>query len=487
MSAEDWKDLLEEYETRMAQARAMGGPAKLEKQHAGGRNDARARVDALCDEGSFCEIGALAGGLSWNDLPPAPADGLVGGFGKIDGRPVVVMAEDFTVQGGSIGIAGHAKRVRLTKLALQEGIPLVMMLEGAGERATNGLQRYPHAPNDLQVLAELQGEVPIICLVMGASAGHGALTGLFADIIIMVEGSALFTAGPPLVKMALGEDVDKETLGGAALHTEESGVAHNRVSSEAEAFDLARAFLSFLPQNIFASAPPQPAQAAGPQDKILDIVPRNAMKPYDICKVINLVTDEGSFLEVQPDYARNIVVGLARFEGRAVAIVANQPKVMAGTIDHKAANKASRFIERMGAFDLPFLFLTDNPGVLPGTTSERDGVLLAAARMFTAQSRLTGPKVHVTLRKAFGFGSSVMAMNPFDNQTATLSFPGISLGGVPAGSGGDAAKLTDEARKMVQEAEERAAWGTADAMSFDEVIDPRDLRARLIASFGLRG
>lgn len=488
MGADDWSDLLAEYEGRIETARSMGGAAKLDKQRANGRLDARSRIDQLCDAESFSELGTLVGGLSWGGLPPAPADGLVGGFGQINGRSVVVMSEDFSVKGGSIGLGAHAKRVRLAMLAKSEGIPLVMMLEGAGERATNGLQRYPYAPNDLQVLAELQGEVPILCLVMGASAGHGALSGLFSDVIIMTEHSALFTAGPPLVKAALGQEIDKQSLGGPKVHTEESGVAHNYVASETEAFTLARSILAYLPQNDAAPHPdPIVSDDTAPRriDPILDLIPRKGSRPYDMRPVIALTLDDDSFTEIQPDYARNIVVGLGRLGGRALAVVANQPSVMAGTIDAKAAQKAARFIGRFGKFGLPFLFLTDNPGVLPGGTSEREGVLLAAAQMYSAQNALRTQKFHVTLRKAFGFGSSIMAMNPFDHQTLSLAFPGIALGGVPARGGDDAAKLSDEARRQIADMEERAAWGTGDSMAYDEIIDPRDLRNRLLTAIQL--
>lgn len=480
----DWQEIMQEFEARKATAQAMGGPEKLAKQQARGSLNARQRIEQLVDKGSFRELGTLVGGISHANLPAAPADAIVGGLAKINGRPLVVAAEDFTVQGGSIGFGAHAKRIRFATIALQEKIPLVMMLEGAGERTTNGMQRHPYAPNDLQVMAELKGKVPTVALVMGASAGHGALSGLLMDFIVMVEGSALFSAGPPLVAQSLGEIVSKEELGGASLHTRISGVAHNHVATEAEAFQAARDYLSYMPLNAWQH--PQPLsdssdRAARSLDNIFQLVPRNINTPYDIKKVIKATVDNAEFLELQPAYGSNIITGLARLAGYAVAIVANQPAVMAGTINRPAADKAARFLETIKHFHLPVIFLADNPGVLPGKQSERDGTLLAAARMYAAQANLNSAKLHITLRKAFGFGSSIMAMNPFDRQTLTLAFPGISLGGIPAKGGGDAAGVDPEMQAMLQAMEEQASWGAGDSMAYDEIIDPREMRNALIA------
>lgn len=480
----DWQEVMEEFQQRKQTAQAMGGPEKLAKHYAKGKLDARQRIEQLVDKGSFRELGTLVGAMSHDNLPPAPADGIIGGLAKIDGRPIVVAAEDFTVQGGSIGFGAHAKRVRYAKIALQEKIPMVMMLEGAGERTTNGMQRHPYAPNDLQVMAELKGKVPTVALIMGASAGHGALSGLLMDFIVMVEGSALFSAGPPLVAQSLGEIVDKEDLGGAAVHTRVSGVAHNRVATEQEAFEAARSYLSHFPLNRWQHPEVKATtEHTEPRsiDSVFELVPRNNNMPYDIKKLIRATIDGADFFEIQPDYGSNMVTGLAHLGGYPVGIVANQPMVMAGTINRPAADKASRFLEVMANFHMPVIFLADNPGVLPGSQSERDGTLLAAARMYAAQSQLRAAKLHVTLRKAFGFGSSIMAMNPFDHQTLTLAFPGISLGGIPAKGGGDAAKLDPEMQAMIESMEEKASWGAGDSMAYDEIIDPRELRNSLLA------
>jgi acetyl-CoA carboxylase carboxyltransferase component len=483
----DWTELLDELDAHLAKAREMGGPEKLAKQRAGGRCDARQRIFELCDPGSFREIGALVGSLPRAALPLAAADALVGGIATIDGRPVVIGSEDFTVQGGSIGIGTHAKRVRLAELALRDRVPLVMILEGAGERMTNALERYPHAPNDLQILAELSGKVPTVAVVMGASAGHGVLTALLMDFVVMVQGAAMFSAGPPLVEAAIGEKVSKEDLGGARMHVADSGVAHNLAENEAEALALVRQYLAYFPLNAWqrpATVPRTDENGERRLDGILELVPRNPSRPYDMRRLLEMLVDTGSLFEVQPLYGASMITALARLGGQPVGIVANQPMVLAGAVTRQAADKTAHFLDLADAFHLPVIFLADNPGIMAGTQAEREGTLRSAARMYAAQARLRVPKLHVTLRKAFGFGSSLMAMNPFDRQSIALAFPGISLGGMPAAGGGTAAKVSDDTRAQLEAAESAGAWKAADNLSYDAVIDPRDLRNALLA--GLR-
>ncbi len=482
----EWTELLGEFESRLDKAREMGGPEKLAKQRQGGHFDARQRIFHLCDPGSFREIGTLVGSLSYNGLPPAAADGLITGSARINGRPVLIGAEDFTVQGGSIGIGGHAKRVRLAELALQQRAPLIMLLEGAGERVTNAFERYPHASNDLQIMAKLSGIVPTVAVVMGASAGHGVLAALLTDFVVMVQGAAMFSAGPPLVLAAIGEKVTKEELGGAQLHVAESGVAHNLAASEIEAFALVRQYLSYLPQNAWGRPPATvPTDGARRLDTILDLIPRHLKRAYDIRAVLKLLVDDNMLLEIQPLYGASMVTALARLGGQSVAIIANQPLVLGGAITRKAADKTAHFLDLADAFHLPALFLADNPGIMAGSQAEREGTLRGAARMYAAQARLRSAKLHVTLRKAFGFGSSLMAMNPFDGQSTTLAFPAVSLGAMPAAGGGTAAKLNENAQAQADAAESAAAWKSADNLAYDELIDPRDLRNALLAALEL--
>ena len=480
----EWKALIEDLERRVAEARAMGGADKLESRRARGLLDARARIDALLDPDSFRELGSLVGS---REPGAVAADALVCGTGTIEGRAVLVGSEDFTSKGGSIGPGTHAKRVRVAQLAAQERVPLVMMLEGAGERVTNALERHAYAPNDLQALADLSGLVPTVCLVMGPSAGHGALTAPLMDFVAIVEGAAIFSAGPPLVAASTGERVDAQELGGARMHAAESGVVHNAVASEREALQLARRYLSYFPSNAWERPPQRPAQDEGPRriEELLDVVPADSRKPYDMRRVVELVADRGSALEIQPAYGDSILTLLARLAGTPVAILANQPLVRAGAIDRPAADKAAHFLEVADAFHLPVVFLADNPGVMAGSAAERAGALRAGARLFFAQAQLRVPKLHVTLRKAFGFGSSVMAMNPFDRQTLSLAFPGATLGAMPAGGGASAAGLDAKLRERIESAESGGPWAAADALAFDEVIDPRELRNALLGGLQL--
>lgn len=476
----DWDALLDALEQRTTAATAMGGPERLAKQAAKGRLNARERVERLCDASSFVEYGALGAGAHPAGDPAVPADALVCGVGRLDGRPAVVVAEDFTVQGGSIGHVNSAKRLRMAELAGRERIPFVIMLDGAGERASNALERYPFAPNDLQTLADLRGRVPIVSMVLGTSAGHGALTGLFADLIVATEGSSMFAAGPPLVKAALGLDITPADLGDAHMHAVESGVIHNLVADENAAFALTRSYLGFFGETV--------AQAdCGRRrvDRILELIPADTRHAYDMRAVLRDLVDADSLCELQPLYGASMITALARIGGRAVLLVANQPMHAAGAITREAAEKAAHFLGVAADFELPVVFLADNPGVMPGPDAERAGTLRAAAAMYAAQRRLTAAKVHVTVRKAFGFGSSLMAMNPFDRQTVTIAFPGISLGGVPAVGGAAAANADDEQRRRMLTSQS-GAWSAADNAGYDRVIDPRELRNEILVALGLR-
>ena len=481
MSDEGWKPLLEDLERRVAVAQAMGGAERLARQRSGGRLDARQRVAALLDAGSFREIGALVGGEA------LPADAFVAGHGSIDGRPVLVGAEDFTVRGGSIGLGTHAKRVRVASLAGQERAPLVLLLEGGGERASNAFERYPYAQSDLQALAALSGRVPLVAAVMGSSAGHGALAAPLADYALMVEGAALFAAGPGLVEAATGERVDREALGGARLHGRESGVVHDVVASDAEALERVRAYLSYLPSNAWGWPPLVEGSDTAERrlDAILDAIPADPRKGYDVRAVIELCADAESALEIQAGYGTALVTVFARLGGEPVAVVANQPRVRAGAIDREGADKAARFVELSDSFHLPLLFLADTPGVMAGRAAERAGALRAGARLFAAQSRARGPKLHVTLRKAYGFGSSIMAMNPFDAQTLVLALPGASLAAMPAAGAGALLRGGDEEKERGLAFAEAGPWSAAASMAYDAVIDPRELRNALLAALRL--
>jgi methylmalonyl-CoA decarboxylase subunit alpha len=476
-----WEPALDEIARRQNAARAMGGEARLVRQRERGRLNARERIAALFDAGTFAEIGQLVGGA---DDPPVPGDALVAGSGLLGGRPALAGAEDVTVLGGSIGSGASDKRYRLCQLALQERVPLVMMLEGAGHRVTETASG--RRPGDLMGLADLSGVVPMVCLVMGASAGHGALTAPLSDFAVMTASASIFAAGPPLVKSGTGEDVTKEALGGPPVAADASGVVHNVVAGDLEAIRLARRYLTYFPLNAWEHPPRQDGADAAPRllDTILDLIPSNPRQPYPIIPVLETMVDDGSLLVVQPTFGRSIVTALARLGGQSVAIVANDPQVLAGTVDSAAADKAAHFLDVADAFGLPCVFLADNPGVLAGTLAERQGILRHAARMFAVQHRLTVPKLHVTLRKAFGFGSSIMAMNPFDGQTITLAFPAVTLGAMPANSEGSAVPDPEE-RARLAAGQANASVTAAGRLAYDAVIDPRELRNALLAGLSL--
>jgi len=459
----------------------MGGGERVERlMHARGKRDARERIARLFDPDSFVEIGALVGNLQ--DLP---ADGFVCGAGRIEGRPALAGAEDFSLLGGSIGAGGTAKRHRIAELAMQERVPIVMILDGAGHRLTE--TAHGRAPNDLLALADLSGHVPMVCLVLGASAGHGALAAPLSDFVVMSEGAAMFTGGPPLVKAATGEEVTKDELGGPAVCAEIAGTAHNVAPDDDAALALARRYLSYFPLSREGRAPRGAGRDCGRRrvDALLEIIPPNDRLPYRMRRVIELVVDANSFFEVQPRYGRAVITGLAHLGGRAVGIVANDPSVRAGAMDSAAAIKAMDFLDTLGHFGHPIVFLADNPGVMAGTKAEREGMLKWGGRMFRAERRLRNPKIHVTLRKAFGFGMVTMAGTPFDRQTISYTLPGVNLAAMPADSGGRAAGLDADAQRAAEEAQQAGPYRMANNLGVDDVIDPRELRNKLLDALTL--
>ena len=451
----------------------MGGDERLERHRGSGKLDVRARLDHLLDPDSFVELGTLVGEV--------PADAVVAGAGRIDGRPVMVAAEDFTVVAGTIGGGSNAKRHRVAELALRDRVPLVMLLEGAGYRP--GDRTHGRSPTDLLMQAQCSGRVPVVTAVLGPSAGHGALIAPMSDFTVMTEAAAIFTAGPPVVKESTGEDVSKEELGGPAVAVA-SGLVHNVAPDDDAALGQVRRYLSYLPSSAWSYPPRCEDADTGPRPvvRLLDIVPRDNRKVYDMRAVVDEIVDGGDWFEIRPGFGRAMLCGLARIGGESVAIVANQPKVLAGAIDADAADKAAHFIQVADSFHVPLVLLADNPGMLPGKKSERAGVLRSGARMFAAQTRATTPKLHVTLRKAYGFGSMVMSMVSFDGQAATFAFPGATLGAMGAGAQSRASGADEDETEALRKAELDASYRSARGLGFDELIDPRETRDVLLAT-----
>lgn len=476
--AQDWGETLDDLERRRQHAFEMGGPERLDKHRNKGKLDARARIEYLLDPGTFRELGTLVGGET-------AADALVVGSGEINGAPVMLGAEDFTTLAGSIGPGGNSKRYRIAELALRDKIPLVMLLEGAGFRPTGG--HHGRTPTDLLAQAQCSGRVPTVAAVLGPSAGHGALVAPVCDFRIMSRQGAIFTAGPPVVKESTGEDISKEDLGGPDVALP-SGVIHNVAEDDEAVLDDVRRYLSYFPASAWSYPSPQPAAEAGaaaeprPTPELLDIVSRDNRRVYDMRAVLDVVFDTADWFEVQPQFGRAIVCALAHLGGHPVAVVANQPQVLAGSIDADAADKAAHFIMVADSFHLPIVFLADNPGMLPGSRSERTGVLRAGARMFAAQTAATTLKLHVTLRKAYGFGSMVMSLLGFDHQVATFAYPGATMGAMSAAALSRASHAGEDLSAKLRNAELEASYRSAEHMGFDELIDPRETRDALLAS-----
>ncbi|OBH33893.1 acetyl-CoA carboxylase carboxyltransferase subunit [Mycobacterium intracellulare] len=473
--AQDWGETLDDLERRRQHAFEMGGPERLDKHRNKGKLDARARIEYLLDPGTFRELGTLVGGET-------AADGLVVGSGEINGSPVMLGAEDFTTLAGSIGPGGNSKRYRIAELALRDKIPLVMLLEGAGFRPTGG--HYGRTPTDLLAQAQCSGRVPTVAAVLGPSAGHGALVAPVCDFRIMSRQGAIFTAGPPVVKESTGEDISKEDLGGPDVALP-SGVIHNVAEDDEAVLDDVRRYLSYFPPSAWSYPSPQAPGAAGAPratPELLDIVSRDNRRVYDMRAVLDVVFDSAEWFEVQPQFGRAIVCALAHLGGHPVAVVANQPQVLAGSIDADAADKAAHFIMVADSFHLPIVFLADNPGMLPGSRSERAGVLRAGARMFAAQTAATTLKLHLTLRKAYGFGSMVMSLLGFDHQVATFAYPGATMGAMSAAALSRASHAGEDLSAKLRNAELEASYRSAEHMGFDELIDPRETRDALLAS-----
>ncbi len=471
----DWQETLDDLNRRRQQARSMGGPERLAKHRGRGKLDARARLQRLLDPDTFQEVGTLVGG-------EVAADAIVTGSGLIDGTPVMVGAEDFTTLAGTIGPGTNSKRYRIAELAVRHKVPLVMLLDGAGFRPTGG--HDGRKPTDLLAQARCSGRVPTVAAVLGPSAGHGALVAPVCDFTIMSRLGAIFTAGPPVVKESTGEDISKEDLGGPDVAIP-SGVIHNVGDNDEAVIDAIRRYLSYFPPSAWSYPPSRSADASvapRPTAELLDIVARDNRRAYDMRTVLDVIFDRPERFEIQPRFGRAIICALAHLGGHPVAVVANQPQALAGSIDADAADKAAHFITVADSFHLPIVFLTDNPGMLPGSRSERAGVLRSGARMFAAQTAATTIKLHLTLRKAYGFGSIVMSLLGFDDQVATFAYPGATMGAMSAAALSRASHADDEVAATLRHAELEASYRSAEQLGFDELIDPRETRNALLVA-----
>jgi len=384
-----------------------GGQDKIEKQHAQGKLTARERLALLLDEGSFMEIDkfvkhrATTFGLDKEELP---CDGVVTGIGKINGRLVAVFSQDFTVMGGSLGEM-HAKKImKLMDLAMELGIPLIGINDSGGARIQEGVDSLFGYGGIFYRNTLASGVIPQITLIAGPCAGGAVYSPAITDFVVMIDKTAkMFITGPNVIKAVTGEDISQEDLGGAYVHNSKSGNAHFLASNEEEAIQIIKKLLSYIPQNNLEEPDFVPGNYSLSMSKeINNIVPVEPTKSYDVRKVIEMVVDEDSFFEVHKNYARNIVVGFARIAGTSVGIVANQPSVLAGSLDIDSSDKAARFIRFLDCFNIPIVTFVDTPGYLPGVQQEHGGIIRHGAKLLFAYSEATVPKITVILRKAYG-------------------------------------------------------------------------------------
>ncbi|MGY2066879.1 acyl-CoA carboxylase subunit beta [Blastococcus sp. SYSU DS0619] len=412
---------LADFERRVQEAQHAGSERAVEKQHAAGKMTARERIEALLDPGSFTEFDEFARHRSTNFGMAGKrpfGDGVVTGYGTVDGRPVAIFSQDVTVFGGSLGEVYGEKIVKVQDFAIQNGCPVIGINEGGGARIQEGVVSLGLYGEIFRRNVHASGVIPQISLVMGPAAGGHVYSPALTDFIVMVDKtSQMFITGPDVVKTVTGEDVSLEELGGARTHNTRSGVAHYLAEDEADALDYVKALLSYLPSN---NLDPLPALETAPVETVLpealtdedleldSFVPDSANTPYDMHTVIEHVLDDGEFLEVQPLFAPNILIGFGRVEGRPVGIVANQPTQFAGTLDIDASEKAARFVRTCDAFNIPVLTFVDVPGFLPGTSQEWEGIIRRGAKLIYAYAEATVPKVTIITRKAYGGAYDVM-------------------------------------------------------------------------------
>jgi len=484
---------IRELHARRASARAMGGTDAIAQQHARGKLTARERLDLLFDAGTFVEMGLLAHHQS---LAPdmagraTPADGVITGCGKINGRLACAAAYDFTVMAGSMGAIGERKVKRMREWALRQRVPMIWLIDSAGARIQEAVGPWFPATGDLffeEALAS--GVIPQVCAVMGPGvAGTAYIPGL-ADFVVMVRGrSFLALGGPPLVKAAVGEDVDEETLGGSRVHCEISGVADLEVEDDPACIAAVKRYLSYFPSHNQEEPPcVEPRDdPLRPVEGLEQVVPTDPRRAYDMRQVITRVVDADTFFEIKPRFARNLIVGLARLGGRPVGVVANQPAHLGGVLDVDAADKAARFIMTCDAFHIPLLFLVDTPGFIVGSRAEQQGIIRHGAKMLYAVSEATVPKVTVVIRKAYGAGYYVMCGRAYEPDLI-VAWPTAEIGvmgpegavnilfrkEIAAAPDPDAARRAklDEYRTRI------APYLAAEHAVVDDIIDPRETRA----------
>jgi acetyl-CoA carboxylase carboxyltransferase component len=494
------KALVDDLHARREKAKLGGGEEKIAKQHDRGKLTARERIDLLCDPGTFVELG-IHGRPHFSQRAmegkEAPADGVITGWGDVDGRTCCIAAYDFTVMAGAMGMTGELKVTRLREMALQKRMPFIWLLDSAGARIQEAAgSLFAGSGHLFQEEVVMSGVIPLVAAMMGpCAAGTAYIPGL-SDFVPMVSGQgAMALAGPHLTKAVTGEDISMEELGGAKVHCRKSGVGDLEVADDEECIRVVKQYLSYFPSNCEERPPVK--ETSDPEDrmseKLLDIVPESARHPYDMYDVIREIVDDGEFFDIKPKFGKTIITCLARFGGQPCGIVASQPKQLGGILENDSADKAARFVNLCDAFNIPLLFLQDVPGFMVGSKTEHAGIIRHGAKMLYAVSRATVPKITVIVRKAYGAGYYVMNGKAYEPDlivgwpSAEISVMGaegavniIGRSAIEASDDPDATreKMLEEVRKVI---DPYIAAGNA---LIDDIIDPRETRPTIIR--GLR-
>jgi acetyl-CoA carboxylase carboxyltransferase component len=492
--------LVDDLHERREKAKLGGGEEKIAVQHERGKLTARERLDLLVDPGTFVELGIHGGphmAQRAMDGKAAPADGVITGWGDVDGRPCCIAAYDFTVMAGSMGMTGEIKVGRLREMALQKRMPFIWLLDSAGARIQEAAgSMFAGSGHLFREEVTMSGVIPMVAAMLGpCAAGTAYIPGL-SDFVPMVVGQgAMALAGPHLTKAVTGEDISMEDLGGAKVHCRKSGVGDLEVKDDPECIQAVKDYLSYFPSNCEERPPLR--ETDDPEDrmseKLLDIVPESARQPYDMYDVIREITDDGKYFDIKPKFARTLITCLARFGGRPAGIVANQPKHLGGILENDSADKAARFINLCDAFNIPLVFIQDVPGFMVGSKVEHAGIIRHGAKMLYAVSRATVPKVTVVVRKAYGAGYYVMCGKAYEPDLI-VAWPSaeISVMG-PEGAvniiGRSAIEASDDPEKTRQEMLDQVKsmidpYIAAKNALIDDVIDPRETRPTIVR--GLR-
>ncbi len=517
---ETMRKLVEELAEKREDAYKMGGERRVTRQHEKGKRDVRQRIDYLFDEGTFTEFG-LHGFFHSNGKPVAqddvrsPADGVVTGWGEINGRVAVCAAYDFTVLGGSIGDVNEAKVTRCREFALKNRVPMIWLIDSAGARVHAGsgidfdqITLFAGSGYLFREQVTMSGVVPQIAAMVGPGAAGTAYVPGLADFVPMVKDTSFMAlGGPPLVKAAVGEDIDEQALGGARVHNKESGVADQMYKSDEECLDAIKEYLSYFPQN--CEEKPHSVEFSGDaerdaggelREKLLDVLPENRRRAYDMRELLSYVVDGGELFEMKPKFARQIVTAFARIGGQTVGVVANNPKYMGGALDNDSADKAARFVNLCDSFNIPLAFFQDVPGFMVGSRVEKAGIIRHGAKMLYEVSKATVPKITVIVRKAYGAGYYVMCGKAYEPDllvawpTAEISVMGpggmveIFARGMMNKMSGEVDEEAFNAQKqqMIQMIEPHIdIYKVAGRGLIDEVIDPRETRDYIIRGLKL--